>query len=179
MNRSFLMTSFLCFLIVVDVYHALVSCVNIDLKIVVYIFRFVFIDVFHVNFVNVWMIFVRIINLICNCLTWDYYRSLKFNCISSTLIFVFASIWHSINSILCCILCLRDVLLKCISSQLSTSKRESYVSHHLSHLRYISFDFLQFLFVESLYVRIFTSFTKSMMLVRSLMSSQFFNKSIL
>ena len=165
------MTFFLCLLIVVDVYHALASCVNIDLKIVVYIFRLAFIDASHVNFVNVWMIFVRVISLIYNCLTWDCHRSLKFNCISSTLIFVFASIWHSINSILCCILCLRDVLLKCMSSHLSTSKRESCVSHHFSHLRYISFSFSQFLFVESLYVKIFTSFTKSMMLVRSLMSS--------
>ena len=173
------MTSFLCLLIVVDVYHALVSCVNIDLKIVVYILRLVFIDASHVNLVNVWMIFVRVISLICNCLTWDCQRSLKFNCISSTLIFVFASIWHSISSILCCILCLRDVLLKCMSSHLSTSKRESYVSHHFSHLRYISFNFSQFLFVESLYIRIFTSFTKSMMLVRNLMSSQFFNRSTL
>ena len=173
------MISFLCFLIVVDVYHAFVSCVNIDLKIVVYIFRLVFIDVLYVNFVNVWTILFRVINLICNCFTWNYQRNLKFNCISSTLIFVFASIWHSISSILCCILCLRDVLLKCINSHLSTSKRESCVSHHFSHLRYIFFNFSQFLFVESLYVRIFTSFTKSMMLVRNLISSQFFNKSTL
>ena len=171
MNRSFLITSFLCFLIVVDVYHALVSCVNIDLKIVVYILRLVFIDVFHVNIVNVWMIVVRVINLICNCLTWDCQQSLKFNCISNTLIFVFASIWYSINSIFCCILCLRDVLLKCMSSHLLTSKRESYVSHHFSHFLYISFSFSQFLFVESLYIKIFISFMKSMMLVRNLTSS--------
>ena len=173
------MTSFLCFLIVVDVYHAHVSCVNIDLKIVVYILRLAFIDVSHVNLVNIWMIFVSIISLICNCFTWDCHRSLEFNCTSNTLIFVFVSIWHSINSIFYCILCLCDVLLKCMNSHLSTSKRESYVSHHLSHLRYISFSFSQFLFVESLYVRIFTSFTKSMMLMRNLMSSQFFNKSTL
>ena len=173
------MTSFLCFLIVVDVYHTLASCVNIDLKTIVYTFCLVFIDVSHVNLINVWMIFIRIINLICNCFIWDCQRNLKFNCISSTLIFVFASIWHSINSIFCCMLCLRDVLLKCMNSHLSTSKRESYVSHYFSHLRYIFFNFSQFFFVESSYVKIFTSFTKSMMLVRSLMSSQFFNKSTL
>ena len=135
------MTFFLYLLVVVDVYHTFVSCVNIDLKIVVYIFRLVFIEVSHVNFINVWTIFVRVINLICNCFTWNCHRSLKFNYISSTLIFVFASIWHSINSILYCILCLRDVLLKCMNSHLSTSKRELYVSHHFSHLWYISFSF--------------------------------------
>ena len=171
MNRSFLITSFLYFLIVVDVYYAFVSYVNIDLKIVVYTFRLILIDVSHVNFVNVWMIFVRVINLICNCLTWDCQRSLKFNCISSTLIFVFASIWHSINSIFYRILCLRDILLTCMNSHLSMSKRELCVSHHFSYLRYISFNFSQFLFVELLYVKIFTSFTKSMMLVCNLMSS--------
>ena len=179
MNRSFLMTSFLCLLIVVNVYHALLSCVNIDLKIVVYTFRLVFIDALYVNLVNVWMIFVRVISFVYICLTWDYQRNLKFNCISSTLIFVFASIWHSINSILYCILCLRDVLLIFMNSHLSTSKRESYVSHYFSYLRYISFNFSQFLFVKSLYVKIFTLFTKSMMLVCNLMSSQFFNKSTL
>ena len=127
MNRNFLMTSFLYCLIVVDIYHALVSWINIDLKIIIYIFRLIFIDVSHVNLDNVWMIFVRIINLICNCLTWNYHRNLKLNCTSSILIFVFASIQYSINSILYCILCLRDVLLKWINSHLSTSKRESYV----------------------------------------------------
>ena len=137
MNRSFLMISFLCFLTIVDVYHALVSCVNIDFKTVVYTFRLVFINASHVNLVNVWIIFVRIISLICNCFTWDCHRSLKFNYTSSTLTFVFASIWHSINSMLCCILCLRYDLLKCMSSHLSTSKRESCVSHYFSHLRYI------------------------------------------
>ena len=173
------MMSFLCLLSVDDMYHALASCASTNLKTVVYTFRSTFIDASHVNFVNVWMIFVRVINLICNCLIWDCHRNLKFNCISSTLIFVFASIWHSTSSISCYILCLRNVLLKCMNSHLSISKRESCVSHHLSHLRYISFSFSQFLFVESLYVRIFTSSTKSMMLVCNLMSSQFFNRSTL
>ena len=53
MNRSFLTKSFLCLLIVVDIYHAFASCVNIDLKIVVYIFRSVFINTLRVNLVNV------------------------------------------------------------------------------------------------------------------------------
>ena len=164
------MIFFLYLLIVVDVYYTLVSYVNINLKIVMYTFRLVFINALHVNFVNVWMIFVRVISLICNCLTWDYYRNLKFNCISNILIFVFASIWHSISSILCYILCLRDILIKCMNLYLSISRRESCVSYYLSHLRYIFSHFSQFFFVESLYVRIFTSFIKSIKLVRNLIS---------
>ena len=135
------MTFFLCFFIVVDVYHALALCVSIDLKIIIYIFRSIFIDAFYVNFVNVYIIFVRIINLIYNYLIWNCHRNLKFNCTSSILILVFALIWDFTNLIFCCILCLRDVLLKCMNSHLSTSKRESCVSHHFLHLRYIFFSF--------------------------------------
>jgi hypothetical protein len=69
--------------------------------------------------------------------------------------------------------------VKYIKWNFFSENKDSWRFAYVSHVVYIYFNIVQFYSVDELYIKIFTSFTKPVALVRSCIFSQAFNRSAL
>ena len=110
---------------------------------------------------------------------WNFHFNLKFNWIFSTLRSMFTFIWCFLNVILIFILYFLEIFKKWISLCFRSLNLNSCFFVYLKILFHAFFNTSQFRFVNSLYVNMLMSFTKSVTLKRNLTFLHVFNKSAL
>ena len=178
-DLSLLFMFFRWFLTFFDVYQTATPWLRIDLTMTKYMRLFVVIVSFHVNFVIVCIVFCRVISFAKNSRMCDAHRNLKFNSIFNILTFVFEITTCFSSFTMTVMLNFFEILEKWISSCFCSLNLISCVLIYSMHLSYIWISIRQFCFVDSLYVRMLISSTKSWELIFSLMSSHRSNSSAL
>ena len=159
-----------------DVYHTTASWTIIDFSMTMYFCRLIINEMFHVKLSIMLTMLCLFINFILIWRRWNFHFNLKFNWIFNILKSMLAFIRCFFNVMLAFILYFFEILEKWISSCFCSLNLNSCFSVHSKTLFHAFFNISQFRFVNSLYVNMLMSFTKSVTLKRNLIFSHVFNK---
>ena len=159
-----------------DVYHTTISWAIIDFLMTMYFCRLIISEMLHMKFSIMLTTLCLFINFVSIWRKWNFHLNLKFNWIFNILKSMLAFIRCFLSVMLTFILYFFEVLEKWISSCFRSLNLNSCFFVYSKVLFHVFFNISQFRFVNSLYVNMLMSFTKSVTLKRNLTFSHVFSK---